>query len=80
LIEGETEGFVKIIADQKTGEILGAHIIGPHASDLIGEMTLAMALESTPEEIAHTIHPHPTLTETVMEAADSVFGTSLHLF
>ena len=80
LIEGETDGFVKIIADQKTGEILGAHIIGPHASDLIGEMTLAMALESTPEEIAHTIHPHPTLTETVMEAADSVFGTSLHLF
>ena len=80
LIEGETDGFVKIIAENKTGEILGAHIIGPHASDLIGELTLAMALESTPEEIAHTIHPHPTLTETVMEAADSVFGTSLHLF
>ena len=80
LIEGETEGFTKIIADQKTGEILGAHIIGPRASDLIGELTLAMALESTPEEIAHTIHPHPTLTETVMEAADSVFGSSLHLF
>jgi len=80
LIEGETEGLVKIIADQKTGEILGAHIIGPHASDLIGELTLAMAVESTPEEIAHTIHPHPTLTETVMEAADSVFGSSLHLF
>jgi dihydrolipoamide dehydrogenase len=80
LIEGETDGFVKIIAEKETGEILGAHIIGPHASDLIGELTLAMALESTPEEIAHTIHPHPTLTETVMEAAEAVFGKSLHLF
>ena len=80
LIEGETDGFVKIIAEKETGEILGAHIIGPHASDLIGELTLAMALESTPEDIAHTIHPHPTLTEAVMEAAEAVFGKSLHLF
>ncbi|MCX6091116.1 MAG: dihydrolipoyl dehydrogenase, partial [Candidatus Atribacteria bacterium] len=78
MIEGETEGFVKIIADGSTQEILGAHIIGPHASDLIGELTLAMSLECTPEEIAETIHPHPTLTETVMEAAESVFGFPLH--
>lgn len=78
LIEGEIEGFVKIVSDAKSGEILGMHIIGPSASNLIGEGILAMCLESTPEEIASAIHPHPTLSEAVMEAAEAVFGTPLH--
>lgn len=78
LIEGETEGFVKIIACKKTKEILGIHIIGPQASSLIAEATLAMALECTPQEIAETIHAHPTLPEATMEAAEAVFGSPLH--
>ncbi|MGQ9623337.1 MAG: dihydrolipoyl dehydrogenase [Candidatus Caldatribacteriaceae bacterium] len=78
LIEGETEGFVKIVADAQSGEILGIHIIGPAASDLIGEGIMAMGLESTPSEIAWAIHPHPTLSEAVMEAAEAVFGSPLH--
>ena len=64
---GETTGWTKIIADAKTGEVLGVHIIGFHASDLIAEAALAMAMEATVEEIAHTIHAHPTLPEAIME-------------
>ncbi len=78
LIEGDIEGFVKVLSDERTGEILGVHIIGPHASDLIAEAVLAMNIECTPEEIARTIHAHPTLSETVMEAAEAVFGLPLH--
>lgn len=78
LIEGEIEGFVKVVSDEKSGEILGVHIIGPSASNLIGEGILAMSLESTPQEVAWAIHPHPTLSEAVMEAAEAVFGTPLH--
>lgn len=78
LIEGEIEGFVKIVSDARSGEILGVHMIGPSASNLIGEGILAMCLESTPEEIASAIHPHPTLSEAVMEAAEAVFGAPLH--
>jgi dihydrolipoamide dehydrogenase len=78
LIEGEVEGFVKIVSDEKSGEILGIHIIGPSASNLIGEGILAMGLEATPHEIASAIHPHPTLSEAVMEAAEAVFGSPLH--
>lgn len=78
LIEGETDGFVKVVSDERTGEILGVHIIGPRASDLIAEAVLAMSMECTPEEIARVIHAHPTLTETVMEAAGAVFGLPLH--
>ncbi|MCX7730540.1 MAG: dihydrolipoyl dehydrogenase, partial [Candidatus Caldatribacterium sp.] len=78
VIEGEIEGFVKIVSDAKSGEILGVHIIGPSASNLIGEGILAMYLESTPYELASAIHPHPTLSEAVMEAAEAVFGAPLH--
>ena len=73
------EGFVKIITDEKTGEILGAHIIGPRATDMIGELTLAMKLEATAEELASTIHPHPTLSEALMEAAHDCLGTAIHM-
>lgn len=78
LAMGEPEGFVKIIADEKYGEILGVHIIGPRATDMISEATLAMRLECTASELAGTIHAHPTLTEAVMEAAESILGEAIH--
>ena len=71
---GDTEGFVKIISDKKTGEILGSHIIGHGATELIAELGLASSLEATPLEIAYTSHAHPTLSEAVMEAALGALG------
>jgi len=75
----ETEGFIKIIADAKYGEILGVHMVGAEVTELIGEVTLAKVLEATPMEIRRTIHPHPTLSEAVMEAAAMVYGEAIHL-
>ena len=75
----QTEGMIKIVADKKYGEILGVHIIGPHATELIAEAVLAMELEVTVEELAHTIHPHPTLSEGIGEAAMVLSGGALHL-
>jgi len=75
----ESEGFVKIIADAKTGEIYGAHIIGSEATELIAEYGLAMDLEATVEEIHQTIHAHPTLSEANMEAAAAVLGEAIHI-
>jgi len=72
LISGETEGLVKIITDHVTGEILGAHIMASRATDMIGEIAVAMNLESTIEEISETIHPHPTYIEMLKEAAHDV--------
>jgi dihydrolipoamide dehydrogenase len=71
---GDTEGFVKILSDSKTGEILGAHIIGHGATELIAEIGVAKTLESTPLEIGITVHAHPTLSEAVMEAALAALG------
>jgi dihydrolipoamide dehydrogenase len=76
---GQREGFVKIVADSKYDEILGVHIIGPHATDLIGEAVVAMQMEATAEEVSRSIHPHPTLTEAVMESAFDVNGMALHI-
>ena len=73
------EGFVKVLADPQTGEILGAHIIGAEATELISEYSLAMTLEATVDEIHDTIHPHPTLGEAVMEAAASALGEAIHI-
>ncbi len=73
------EGFVKIIADKKFGEILGVHMIGPEVTDLTGELSLAISMEMTPAEIAHAIHAHPTLTEVVHEAALASMGEALHI-
>jgi dihydrolipoamide dehydrogenase len=70
---------VKIVADSKYDEILGVHIVGPHATDLIGEAVVAMQLESTAEDLARAIHPHPTLTEALMEAAMDVDGMAVHI-
>ncbi len=72
-------GFVKIIADAKYGEILGAHLVGPHVTELLPELSLAQFMEITPAEIARTVHSHPTLSEMIMEAAEAVEGQSIHL-
>ena len=76
---GETDGFVKLIIGEPHGEILGAHIIGPEATEMIAELGLAMTLEATYEEIEATIHAHPTLSESVHEAAGQAFGHAIHL-
>jgi len=71
-------GYVKIIGNAKTGEVLGCHIIGPDATELIEEAAVAMKLQSTVEEIAATIHPHPTLSESIKEAAENWMGLGIH--
>jgi dihydrolipoamide dehydrogenase len=76
---GETEGFVKLITGKKHGEILGAHIIGNEATEMIAELGLAITLEATLEEIHSTIHAHPTLSEAVHEAALAADGHALHI-
>jgi len=75
---GENVGFVKIVSDAATHEILGAVIVGPEATELLPELVLAANAELTPDEVAHTVHAHPTLNEAVMEAAHGVFGKPLH--
>jgi dihydrolipoamide dehydrogenase len=76
---GEREGFVKVIFDKKYGELLGAHIIGPDATELIAEFTLAKSLEADGHSIIKTVHSHPTLAETVMEASANAYGESIHI-
>jgi dihydrolipoamide dehydrogenase len=76
---GDTEGFVKIVAGRQYGEVLGVHIIGPSASDLITEGALAITLEATLDELADTIHAHPTLGEIGMEAALAALGLPVHI-
>ncbi|MBA7536415.1 Dihydrolipoyl dehydrogenase [subsurface metagenome] len=76
---GETEGMVKIIADTDTSELLGLHILGAHASDLIAEGTLALSMEATASEIVNTIHAHPTLAEAITEAAEGIIDKPIHL-
>lgn len=78
LVFGESDGFVKIIANEETDDLLGVHMIGPHVTDMITETGLAMVLDATPWEIAHTIHPHPTLSEAIGEAALAVDGNAIH--
>lgn len=75
---GERDGFAKIVTDATTGEILGAHLVGPEVTELLPELVLARTWELTPEEIARTVHAHPTLSEVVMEAAHDVFGEAIH--
>lgn len=75
----EKDGFVKIIADAKYGEILGAHMVGPEVTELLPELALAHTWELTAEEIARTVHAHPTLSETLMEAAHAVAGQAIHM-
>lgn len=78
LCHGEREGFVKVITEEGTGVILGARILGPHASELISEITLAVSLGIKAEVLADMIHPHPTLAEAVMEACGDALGRAIH--
>jgi dihydrolipoamide dehydrogenase len=75
---GETEGFVKIVADRKYDEVLGVHMIGLRSTELVAEATLALQLESTVEELIRTIHAHPTMAEAVGEAAHATHGAAIH--
>ena len=76
---GSREGFVKVIFDEKYGELLGAHFIGDNVTEMIGEMVLAKNLETTEKEIIKSIHPHPTMSESIMEAVANAFGEAIHL-
>lgn len=76
----EPDGMVKMIGDAKTGRLLGVHIVGAEASNLISECALALEMGATVEDLALTIHPHPTLPETLMEAAEATLGHAIHIF
>ena len=78
MIMGETAGFVKVISEHGTGEILGAHIIGPRATDMIVEVAAAISAELTIEELGAVIHPHPTVSESIMEAVHDIEGLCIH--
>ncbi|HTO89013.1 MAG TPA: dihydrolipoyl dehydrogenase [Thermoanaerobaculia bacterium] len=78
-ILNETAGFVKIVAEKKYDEVLGVHIIGPRATELIAEASAAMALEATSEDLVRAVHAHPTLSEAIHEAAEAVGGHSIHI-
>jgi dihydrolipoamide dehydrogenase len=78
LVFGENDGFVKLVVDEKTNDLLGVHMIGPHVTDMISEAGLARVLDATPWEIGRTIHPHPTLSEAIAEAALAVDGEAIH--
>ena len=75
----ETDGFVKVISDEEYGDILGVHILGAHASDLIHEAAVAIRLGASVADLAHTIHAHPTLGEIVMESAEAAYGQAIHI-
>jgi dihydrolipoamide dehydrogenase len=76
-ILGHPEGLVKVVSEAKYDEVLGVHMVGPHVTDLISEACVALRLEATTEEIFRTIHPHPTLPETLMQAAEAVYGQAI---
>ncbi len=76
---GETDGFCKVVSDKATGRVLGVHICGPNASDLISEAALALEMGATAEDLALTIHPHPTLGEAMMEAGAAAMGHAIHI-
>lgn len=76
---GQTEGFVKMIYDKKYGELLGAHMIGSNVTEMIAEIVVARNLETTGKDILHSIHPHPTMSEAIMEATAAAYGEALHL-
>jgi dihydrolipoamide dehydrogenase len=76
---GETDGFVKVVADTKYDEVLGVHMIGPRSTELVAEAVVALRLESTVEELVRTVHAHPTFSEAVGEAAHAAHGAAIHL-
>jgi len=80
MTRNETDGFVKVVSDKKTDVVLGVHMVGPDVSELIAEAGLALEMGATVEDLATTIHAHPTLPEAVMEAAEAVHGMAVHIF
>jgi dihydrolipoamide dehydrogenase len=78
-ISDEAFGLVKIVSDKKYDEVLGVHLIGPHATELLAEACVALKLETTTEELAHTMHAHPTLSEIMKEAAEATLGHAIHI-
>jgi dihydrolipoamide dehydrogenase len=76
---GEKDGFVKLVFDAKYGELLGAHLIGANVTEMIAELVMARKLETTGEEIIKAVHPHPTMSEAVMEAAAAAYGEVIHI-
>ena len=76
----ETDGFVKIISDAETDEVLGVHMVGPEVTELIAEAALAIEMGATVEDLSRTIHAHPTLPEAMMEAAESLHGMVVHIY
>jgi dihydrolipoamide dehydrogenase len=76
---GDKSGFVKLIFDEKYGELLGAHLIGQNVTEMIAELVSIRKLETTGHEIIKTIHPHPTMSEAIMEAAAAAYGEVIHL-
>jgi dihydrolipoamide dehydrogenase len=75
----ETEGFVKVVADKKTKQVIGVHIVGPEASTMISEATLGLEMAGFLEDFALTVHPHPTLSEALMEASAAALGHAIHV-
>jgi dihydrolipoamide dehydrogenase len=76
---GQKDGFVKMIFDAKYGELLGAHMIGANVTEMIAEIVVARKLETTGYELIKSVHPHPTMSEAVMEAAAAAYGEVIHL-
>lgn len=76
---GEAEGFVKIVSEKKYGQILGVHMTGPHVTELLAGPTGLISLEATLEELSHIVHPHPTLSEAIMEASHVAEGMGIHI-
>lgn len=76
---GQKEGFVKLVLDAKYGELLGAHMIGANVTEMIAEIVVARKLETTGHELIKSVHPHPTMSEAIMEAAAAAFGEVIHL-
>src|SRR5690606_18548243 len=79
LVYGDTDGFVKVVADQQSSDILGVHMFGPHVTDLISEAALAQLLDATPWEVGQLVHPHPSLSEALGDAMLGMDGLSLNL-
>jgi dihydrolipoamide dehydrogenase len=76
---GDTEGFVKIVAEKRYDQLLGVHMIGARATELVAEAAVALRLEATVEELIRTIHAHPTMSEAVGEAAHAAHGAAIHV-
>ncbi len=76
---GETEGMVKLVVDSEVGDVVGAHMIGAEVTELLGELSMAKLLESTTRELGWLVHPHPTISEMVKEAALAADGEAIHI-